>query len=333
MFDFAISQQMGRRVSRRYMGSLVISCLIHFAAVGVLIEYPQLLGSRLRYWIRYPIIFAPKTEERNWRTVTVIGNPGKMQMPPAELLKKYVYDWSAHQSTGKAPLIRIRWSDKQDASLAETKEPIPALKPVPGTQEPKPAPETGSTALTAGVEPDKAAGMPAPGAATVFLPPPQPPAAPTAIPKKVTEPAGDTAARAAAEKANANPQPPGVPKGEAPKMFEDEKKALRTEGSGFFDTKGFPLGEYASLIIERVKGNWFIPSNLRHSQGRTTVVFFIDKDGRYTDARIVNSSGSNSLDLAALNAVIGSNPFPPLPKGFPGDHVGAKFVFSYNENQ
>ena len=100
-----------------------------------------------------------------------------------------------------------------------------------------------------------------------------------------------------------------------------------------FDTKGFPLGEYAGIIIERIKGNWSIPSNLRHAQGHTTVIFYIDKNGQYTGLSIVGSSGSSSLDYAALSAIIGSNPFPPLPKGFPGEHVGAKFVFSYNERQ
>jgi TonB family protein len=116
-------------------------------------------------------------------------------------------------------------------------------------------------------------------------------------------------------------------------VFDTQQKAIQAEGSGLFDTKGFPLGDYAEAIIQRIKGNWYIPSNLRNSQGRTTVIFFIGKDGRYTNAHIVTSSGSTSLDLAALNAVLVSNPFPPLPSGFPGERVGAKFVFSYNERQ
>ena len=116
-------------------------------------------------------------------------------------------------------------------------------------------------------------------------------------------------------------------------LLDNEQKIIRSEGSGLFNTGGFPLGEYANLIIERVKGNWMIPSNLRTSQGRTTVIFYIDREGRSADARIVISSGSNSLDIAALSAILGSNPFPPLPKGFPGDRVGAKFIFSYNERQ
>ncbi len=175
----------------------------------------------------------------------------------------------------------------------------------------------------------------------VYLPPPQPSAEPKQIPKKAAETAGmvaptsipkDVPGTAPVPDLSKTPGPAPA-KNTQPQVFENQQKAIQSEGTGFFDTRGFPLGDYASSIIERVKGNWFIPSNLRNSQGRTTVIFFIDKDGRFTDARIVTSSGSSSLDLAALNAIIGSNPFPPLPKGFPGEHVGAKFVFSYNERQ
>jgi TonB family protein len=115
------------------------------------------------------------------------------------------------------------------------------------------------------------------------------------------------------------------------KVFEDEQKAIRSSESGVWDTQGFNLSEYVDLIKERIKARWFIPSNLRNSQGHTTLVFYIGRDGRYANLRIVDSSGIKSLDLAALRAVMDSNPFPALPKGFPGDHVGAKFILSYNE--
>ena len=82
-----------------------------------------------------------------------------------------------------------------------------------------------------------------------------------------------------------------------------------------------------------IKGSWLIPSHLKDSQGHTTIVFYINKDGRSSGARIEASasSGNNALDIAALKAIMNSNPFPPLPKGYPGDHLGAKFVLSYNE--
>jgi TonB family protein len=172
---------------------------------------------------------------------------------------------------------------------------------------------------------------------TIFLPEPSA-QEPRQIPKKVTETATIPQSQAVPGTAASTPDekqkllnPPQVK--EEPKTFEDEQQAIKTEGSGLFDTKGFPLGDYARLIIDRIKGNWSIPSNLRNSQGRSTLVFFIEKDGQVWDLRIVGSSGSSSLDSAAQQAIWISRPFPPLPTGFPGKQVGAKFVFSYNERQ
>jgi protein TonB len=349
MFEFAISQQRSRPPTRRFLGALVISLISHFGALTLLAEYPWLLGTGLKNWLRQPVFFgstAPK--EPAWRTVTFVGKGGKMDMPAAETLRKNTYDWAGHKP-GAPPPIRIRWGGELAESKPAPKEPVPAVKPVPGLQEPKPIQEGvrgGADQLqtNAGQAPGEGAngsgGESAAGkGATVYLPPPQPTAEPKQIPKKAPETASNVApASIPTEKPGAPAPPAGAAKAPqnkstTPQVFESQDKAIKSEGSGLFDTKGFPLGDYASLIIERVKGNWSIPSNLRNSQGRTTVIFFIDKDGRFTDARIVSSSGSSSLDLAALNAIIGSNPFPPLPKGFPGDHVGAKFVFSYNERQ
>jgi TonB family protein len=113
----------------------------------------------------------------------------------------------------------------------------------------------------------------------------------------------------------------------------DSGQQIRAQGPIFFDDKGFNLDEYANLVRERVKENWFIPSNLRNYAGSATIVFYISRDGQVTGARIDVPSGNDSLNLSALSAVFGSNPFPPLPKGFPADRVGARLVFAYNERQ
>ena len=47
------------------------------------------------------------------------------------------------------------------------------------------------------------------------------------------------------------------------------------------------MGDYVTVITNCIKGKWEIPSNLRHSQGHTTIVFYIAKDGRFTGVRIV----------------------------------------------
>jgi len=337
MFEYAISQHRKHPPSRRFFASTAASCLLHVVAIFLLIEYPQLLSPGQNRWFRQPSILAAlfsrdsgtQKEDNNWRTVTFVGkSSGKMVAPSAETLRKYMYDWS--KRTGGTPTVRVRWGNEKEAGTAETA--APRVKPVPGLQEPKPAEGAETAKAAPGPEPSGtgtegqatqvARVDPAGGRGTVYLPAPQPEArtarkpetapdaAPTSIPSGITQPAPA--------------QPPPAPKPANPaaakagtQTFQDEQKAIRTEGSGLFDTRGFPLGEYASIVIERVRGNWLIPSNLRNSQGRTTVIFYIDRDGRFTNARIVTSSGSSSLDLAALNAVIGSNPFPPLPKGFP----------------
>jgi TonB family protein len=355
MFDFAISQNRQHKPTRRWLACSVASFAAHVAALLILVINPELLRPGKGHWLSHLLHLAPATRLRidpNWRTVTFVGGSGKLQSPSIETLRKYAYDWNRGSGTGDAPAVRIQLDKsvgRGDSERAEKRN--PAL----GTQDPKPlagspqgTPAGGTETAKAAVEP---AGAPvqvaaAGGAETraasergtvVYLPAPEL-TAPRQIPKKVetaanTSPAAIPSGVAPPEPAPAKTasSPPPQIKGE-PKVFTDQQSAIRTEGSGFFDTKGFPLGEYARQVIDRVKGNWSIPSNLRHSQGRSTLIFYIEKDGRVSGLRVITASGSDSLDLAALNSVLGANPFPPLPTGFPGGHVGAKFVFSYNEH-
>jgi TonB family protein len=336
MFEYAISKNQRQKPTNRILASCAASSVVHILLIVTLIHFPQLLqGGMLR---RFHIInlitdgLTPKAsdDENNWRTVTVLRPQDKMEAPSAEQLKKLLYDWNKKGTGKEAPPIRIRWGNEQKAAF--NSPPPPKIRPQPkAPMPPPPVSESasvtpGSAAETqspAGKSAENAPGSPVavrvdPSASkkdVVNLPPPGPP------------PKSETAS---------NNAPRSIPEGvkqpaETYKVFEDEQKAIRSSDSGFFDTKGFPLGEYANLIKERIKGKWNIPSHLQSFQGHTTVIFYIDKNGRYGNARIVTSSGSNSFDIAALMAVIESDPFPPLPKGFPGNHIGAKFVLSWNE--
>jgi TonB family protein len=333
MFDFVISKDRQRRSPTRIFASWIISCLIHACFLLLLIQYPQLLRGGM-YHRFHPLsaianLFGttPPDDDSNWRTVTILQTP--MIEPSAATLKKYLKDWS--QKGAESPPISIRWGNEQKRAL-ENLPPMPKIIQEPNAPNrlppPNEAPARGalagnSTESTPGsstiVQADPNAGK----AGTVNLPPPGPASKsevasnnpPSSIPEGIKPPVA--------------PQPK-----ESAKVFENEQKAIRSSDSGFFDVpEGFPLGEYADLITERIKDKWFIPSNLKKSQGHTTIIFYIGKDGRFSNARIEPSasSGNTSLDLAALKAIIDSNPFPPLPKGFPGDRIGAKFVLSYNE--
>jgi TonB family protein len=338
MFDYAISRNQRQRPTNRILAACVASSVAHVILILTIIQFPQLLqGGMLNRFRVISIITNSLTQKTNdrendWRTVVVLRPQSKMQAPSAEQLKKLLYDWSKKKTGNEPPPIRIRWGNEQKAALKEKALSAPKIKQESGTPIlSPPANESIGAAPGSAAETQSPGGKPtdtAPGSLVTVR------TEPSAGKKDVINlpPPGSPAKSETA----ANTQPRSVPEGikqpsETYKVFEDEQKAIQSAGSGFFDTKDFPLGEYANQIKERIKGKWNIPSHLQKFQGHTTVVFYIDKNGRYGNARIITSSGSSSFDIAALMAVIESDPFPPLPRGFPGNHIGAKFVLSWNE--
>ena len=99
------------------------------------------------------------------------------------------------------------------------------------------------------------------------------------------------------------------------------------------DTRGVDFGPYLARVVFNVRRNWYsmIPVAARLGQkGRVVIVFEILKDGSVPELRLVGSSGSDPLDRAAAGAIQASNPFPPLPQEFTGEHLVLQFVFLYN---
>jgi hypothetical protein len=45
------------------------------------------------------------------------------------------------------------------------------------------------------------------------------------------------------------------------------------------------------------------------------------------------SSSDVALDRAAWGGIVGSNPFQPLPKEFPGQYLGLRIYFYYNPDK
>ena len=331
MFDFAIAQNQKQRPTRRLYVSAAVSCLVHLLILFVLIENPWLLHGGIYLRFRGLVVspeaseFIFESEDENFRTVAVLR---PMKAPSAATLKKYTYDWSKRDDLESNPPVRIRWGEEQQKAVAEDTRQRSLVgpeseNPLGGNKEaidlvgvqsdtvskPEGAPDS-SPLESAGIAPEPAEKKAVPG------PPPEPAAekqlaanmAPSRIP--------DTIARSENQVSHDDIN-----------VFEDAKQAIASPGGGLFDTQDFPLEEYASTIKKRVTNNWFIPSNLRHSDEFTTIVFFIDRDGQHFGTQIVHSSGNNSLDITALNAILNSNPFPPLPPGFPGDHIGVKYIF------
>jgi TonB family protein len=327
MFDYSIGHYQKHPPNKRLFLAWIASCLAHACAVLILVKYPQLLEGGMNLWFRPPGHGSPPAETEQWRNVALLGS--KMEMPSREVLKKYVYDWNRKSAKKEeTPSIRVNIPVKPAEAPPPAPKPRPEAPAAPGTS--AAAAPAVPIASTPPVSQGDASHIEVPNEAKK---PPTPPAsppdvAPKEIPKGIAAPPSGSALPSGSGSTSAS-QARSQNKG----AQEQQTGGVRVEGGATYDAKGFPLDQYINVIKELAKGNWEIPSNLRNSQGSTTILFYISKNGNSTGARIDVSSGNLSLDIAALSAVLKSNPFPPLPVGFPADRVGVRFVFAYNERK
>ena len=93
------------------------------------------------------------------------------------------------------------------------------------------------------------------------------------------------------------------------------------------DTKQrLDMRNYFAEIQRRVRRNW----NPKYAlQEYTTVLnFSIQRNGQITALSVRRTSGSQAVDLEALEAVRNSGPFDPLPANFPQDSLNIEFNFN-----
>lgn len=103
-------------------------------------------------------------------------------------------------------------------------------------------------------------------------------------------------------------------------------------GSGvFFDTQGYDLGPWGNHVVAIVRRNWIVPVAAELGvKGIVAISFQVDRSGKILNPKIISSSNVSSFDQAALQALMISNPFPPLPADFPRPNLPAVFRFYYN---
>ena len=145
---------------------------------------------------------------------------------------------------------------------------------------------------------------------------------------------GDAIRRSLEAAARGRASGPGEGPGDSPLQFRNFDPNFSTEAPLILsDTRGVDFGPYLARVIFNVRRNWYsmIPVAAKLGQkGRVGIVFEILKDGSVPQLRLVAGSGSDPLDRAAVAAIRASNPFPPLPEEFTGEHLVLQFMFLYN---
>jgi TonB family protein len=99
------------------------------------------------------------------------------------------------------------------------------------------------------------------------------------------------------------------------------------------DTMGVDFDPYLLRVYLIVRRNWYsvIPEIARLGRkGRVVLQFQIARNGSVTGLTMMDGSGTESMDAAALSSIRLSNPFPDLPSEYPGGEILLRFGYYYN---
>ena len=308
----------------RRRAMFLLSLVLHGVAIGLLLVSPQLFkrGAQM-FGIRFEP--APKREATFlWLPPDLIE---RLKEPPPEI---DILSDRDRRAQGRSPIISP-FGNRMPYSEGNT--PLPEIAggtPPPLTPPPAapPLPPGGSSTPPAPPADSKEESrlrlldVPAPGSGgsgRLRLP--------LSSPGEAIQQSLEAAARGRAAG-------PGLGPGDSPAQFQNLDPNFSTEGPLVLsDTRGVDFGPYLARVVFNVRRNWYsmIPVAARLGQkGRVGIVFEILKDGSVPELRLVASSGTDSLDRAAAGAIQASNPFPPLPEEFTGNHLVLQFIFLYN---
>lgn len=110
----------------------------------------------------------------------------------------------------------------------------------------------------------------------------------------------------------------------------------QSAGGGVGVAPGNPFGNrfgyYATLIRQKVAENWKtaeLDARLRTAPP-VIVTFTIARDGSVSDVRLLQRSGTPTLDYSCQRAVMDAAPFPPLPAQYERNSATIEFWFQLN---
>lgn len=89
------------------------------------------------------------------------------------------------------------------------------------------------------------------------------------------------------------------------------------------DNPDFTYGYYLDRLLSLIDAQWQRPNM---GEARAVIHFVIARNGSISDVRVVETSGYNAFDFAALRAVQSAAPFPPLPRGYRNDSLGVNLI-------
>lgn len=114
--------------------------------------------------------------------------------------------------------------------------------------------------------------------------------------------------------------------------FDNPTGSGDSQGLIQFDSKGVDFGPWLRRFVAQVKRNWFVPQAAMIMKGHVVITFNIHRNGAISDIEVKQPSSVESFNLAAVNALMSSNPTQPLPAEYPSDSAFFTVTFLYNED-
>ena len=97
-----------------------------------------------------------------------------------------------------------------------------------------------------------------------------------------------------------------------------------------FDSKGVEFGPWLRRFIAQIKRNWYVPQNAMLMSGKVVIQFYVSKEGRLTELKVVSPSQFEAYNVSSMSALKNSNPTQPLPPEYPDDRAFFTITFHYD---
>jgi protein TonB len=97
------------------------------------------------------------------------------------------------------------------------------------------------------------------------------------------------------------------------------------------NTQEFKYYAYFSHIKKQIEMAWNYPMEAQEKNwgGRLSVVFIVEEDGWVSSVKLINSSGYEILDDAAIRAINFASPFNPIPETIGVERLKISASFEY----
>lgn len=92
------------------------------------------------------------------------------------------------------------------------------------------------------------------------------------------------------------------------------KGNVLSQGASLTGVEKLQHDQYLEKLDQQIKNNWQLPEWLANKNLTAVLIVKFDERGILLDRKLIRSSGNNTFDTQALEAVTNSAPFPPPPE-------------------